>query len=413
MGEPIRRTPAGKGQIVSLHYMRGLAALLVVFAHIFVVGGTNSTIPRLYLPMIAAPFITASATHQAMIYNHIDAAMRDYGLGAGELGVLVFFLISGFVIQKSLRATPPGRFLARRAFRIYPVVFGVLMPTAAILAYAGQHAGVSTLYTFKDVLASSLLASGWLQLPYTNPLIWTLMVEVTFYAVMAAMVGLCGQIRYREIILLGVVCLITVLFGNNTPLIVAEIIDYFHYNPLLYAAYNANFILMILIGAAIHEGYNTPGTGWRCAAAVLVLLGCYDISVNIFNQYHPGLLGMSFGPALSALALFLGGLAIERKLPRIPILNFLGNVSYPLYLVHIPLGWALIYAFTRIGLNIHLSLFASAAGCIAASWAVHVAIEEPANRWGKKLTDGVGRRRSRDTRPAEPLIDLRVPDSLV
>ena len=64
------------------------------------------------------------------------------------------------------------------------------------------------------------------------------------------------------------------------------------------------------------------------------------------------------------------------------ILQFFGNISYPLYLVH-SLGYCLV-VFLH-GINILISVVIALIVSIAASYMVHIGIERPGIKLGKKL----------------------------
>ncbi|WP_395264885.1 acyltransferase family protein [Enterobacter soli] len=82
-----------KNKILSIHHLRGIAALIVVFFHF-----------RGYLNGVYAQKDLGS-----MLFN------------SGSFGVDLFFMISGFIIALSTRnLTSKAIFAVRRFFRIYP-----------------------------------------------------------------------------------------------------------------------------------------------------------------------------------------------------------------------------------------------------------------------------------------------------
>ncbi|MDB6070420.1 MAG: hypothetical protein JWL81_1591 [Verrucomicrobiales bacterium] len=101
-------------------------------------------------------------------------------INAGGAGVVVFFLVSGYIITHVLKAEAPGSFLLRRVFRIYPLyVFAVLLFHVLALR-AGTAVGAGTL-----LLQLSLLGD-FFGTPYAlNGVEWTLRVELLFYLFMA------------------------------------------------------------------------------------------------------------------------------------------------------------------------------------------------------------------------------------
>jgi peptidoglycan/LPS O-acetylase OafA/YrhL len=100
----------------------------------------------------------------------------------GGAGVVVFFLISGYIITLVLKTEHTKSFLIKRIFRIYPLyIFAVLLE--AFL----DHLLNQTAYPPLSVLIPRLLLLGDVfGTPYAlNGVEWTLRIEVLFYAFMA------------------------------------------------------------------------------------------------------------------------------------------------------------------------------------------------------------------------------------
>src|SRR3954471_24573302 len=86
--------------------LRLVAALTILILHCWPITGQN-TVPRLH------------------------------GLGLNAIAVMVFFSISGFLLAQSWSIEPHlGRFLAKRALRIYPALIVVLLLSAFVLGPA-------------------------------------------------------------------------------------------------------------------------------------------------------------------------------------------------------------------------------------------------------------------------------------
>lgn len=87
-----------KDRILSIQYMRGIAAILVVFFH-----------------------------YRFMLNNRY--AQEDLGgiFSYGGLGVDLFFMISGYIIAFATRSDSSiNNFIVRRIFRIYPAYISVI-----------------------------------------------------------------------------------------------------------------------------------------------------------------------------------------------------------------------------------------------------------------------------------------------
>jgi peptidoglycan/LPS O-acetylase OafA/YrhL len=119
-----------------LDSLRGLAALLVFASH-------------------------AGGAYDTHLYN---AMQHTFDLG--QVGVVIFFLTSGWIIPQSI-----GRgwrvFWARRFFRLYPLYW------VNILLLGGA---------LPVVLINLTMLQGFLGVPHINSAAWTLTVELAFYA---------------------------------------------------------------------------------------------------------------------------------------------------------------------------------------------------------------------------------------
>jgi len=106
----------------------------------------------------------------------------------GMFPVAVFFLLSGYVIEISLRRLSPTAFLISRAFRLYPTFFVVFTLYVVVYAALGRELpslseGISELFLVKS---------------YTVVVVaWTLLFEVRYYLAMGllALIGISGPWR--------------------------------------------------------------------------------------------------------------------------------------------------------------------------------------------------------------------------
>ncbi len=121
---------------------------------------------------------------------------RIGGFGDGDIGVDIFFVLSGFLITSILlsRNKPGGRFnfadfYRRRALRLLPAYFAVLI-FCVLLEFTGSYGG-----TFKGAAVSSVYMANWAagltgtglgMLGHT----WSLSIEEQFYLVWPALLYL-------------------------------------------------------------------------------------------------------------------------------------------------------------------------------------------------------------------------------
>ena len=149
--------PAGQERIVFLDYLRIFAFASVFAGHKF-----------------AGP--VQEMAQQAGLAGAAARALWPFIEGGGA-GVVVFFLVSGYVISEVLQREGAALFLLRRVFRIYPLY---------VTAVLGEWLLVHPPATGGERLAQLLLAGDFTGAPYALAGVeWTLRLEMLFYAWMA------------------------------------------------------------------------------------------------------------------------------------------------------------------------------------------------------------------------------------
>jgi peptidoglycan/LPS O-acetylase OafA/YrhL len=100
----------------------------------------------------------------------------------------------------------------------------------------------------------------------------------------------------------------------------------------------AVYMIYMLSGSAIFRGVATPNEFIKSTATVIVLLSTFLLGREVFQQHSPNYVHITAITSVGTVFAFTAGLAVERVLRWWPILVFFGDISFPLYLVHVPLG---------------------------------------------------------------------------
>lgn len=257
----------------------------------------------------------------------------------GQEAVLVFFLLSGFVIfaNERDRAAHPRGYYLRRFRRIYPpLIFAMLVSTVlwavgAINAVPTWESAVGTLLSLQDI---SALKPGVLVSPYLgNSPLWSLSYEVAFYAVfplvMVAWRRSPGLTR-RLVPLLCGAGLVTYLAVPNHFSIVAA------------------YFMMWWAGAMAAHLYGRSEMHFKRATPEIVglatLVGIAAIGVVIYGNPGLGLFPfllvrhflfatVLFMVLLSPLRTHLAALSFKGARPAAAV----AAISYGLYVLHYPL----------------------------------------------------------------------------
>ena len=311
----------GTGRLLSIHYLRGAAALMVVAVHCFSTG------------LVAVP----------------DPA-RLYWL---RHGVELFFLISGFVMAASAqgRAQSPAGFARRRVVRIVPL-YWIMTALFAYLAGGVEARRLAASLAFVALPA----ADGGVLTPVLQ-LGWTLNFEMFFYSVFALSLLLP---RGARIPACTGALLALAIAGAVLPL------------PQPLAWYASEYLLLFAAGMLAAEfGWRLPA--WTMAAGLAALAAGWTVTDNTV-----------LGVFLPALLILLGARSLDGRLRayRLPVL--LGDASYALYLSH-PLALQIAFVALRPVLPPLLLLPAVLALAVAIAVLIHRAVELPAGRLADRI----------------------------
>ncbi|MDK4740194.1 acyltransferase (plasmid) [Rhizobium sp. CB3060] len=264
-------------------------------------------------------YLRGFAALAVVLFHAAERTGSHFRIGAA--GVDVFFVISGFIMwtMSERRPVTPLRFLLDRLQRIAPSYWIV---TSIMIA-----GGLAGLFPNMKLTAGHVLGSLFF-IPVRSPsngeiwpvLVqgWTLNFEMFFYVIFAATLLLPRRLQLAS---MAAIFLAIFLAGNI-----------FNPQSSLFITYTQPIILEFVAGAVLGRLWlagRTPGAGLGLALAIAALSGFAAIE----------LIGLDFNEvtcAPLAVALVLGVVSLERsgKLPNIPLLTYLGNSSYSIYLWH-------------------------------------------------------------------------------
>lgn len=345
-------------KIENLQALRGVAALMVFVAHLAAAEGDYGSAPLL-LP---------------------------FALNLGQVGVDLFFVISGFVMVHVTMDGPRGRraatrFIYNRGARIFPLYW---VATSGLVAlYAGKKFAFGEDTPLGDLVGSFLLLpTGELPLLAVG---WTLTHELYFYAAFALFLlmapGRLPMLLFAWGLLVAAGAALT---GADASPFVRLI-----FNPLTFE---------FLAGAAVALLVRRGVTG--CAAASLALGGgaVLALAIGFARDLYPAALAdhmqrvLIFGAPMAAIA--YGAVALEAApRPRIAPrwLRQVGDASYALYLLHVPTFLVVGKAVTTIlapGAATNAVLIAAyAATGLAVAFLAHEFVEKPLLRMTRRFGD--------------------------
>ena len=306
----------------------------------------------------------------AVLLFHADATW----LPGGFLGVDVFFALSGFLITSLLLAELDasgalrfGRFYLRRARRLLPALFVVLIATALLAATVAQDAAQRVK---EDSVAAFFYVTNWWYVvqetsyfeasgrPPMLQHLWSLAVEEQFYFIWPVLVVGLWKLGGRRAVQVGAIAgalistvamvVVSVRTGVPDPTDAGRV--YFgtdtHAMTLLVGAALATFWSPArLVGTLTQRGRRTiTGVGLAglgALVAIFVLVG--PTSPALFRG---GFLVVGVVTAMVVAAAGVSATPFARGLARQP-LTYLGERSYGIYLWHWP-----IFLVLRPGIDV-------------------------------------------------------------
>ncbi|HEX8854871.1 MAG TPA: acyltransferase [Thermoleophilaceae bacterium] len=306
------------GRVAALDGLRGVAALSVLVYHVWL-------------------YTTDDSGHPSTWHDHL--------LRQGYLGLVLFFVLSGYLLYSPwLRAAlerrgAPAlcRYVRSRLARIAPGYY-VALAGASVLMLTANDAPGTKLIDFSQLPLFLVFAQNWSPdtLLRLDPPMWTLAIEASFYVALP-LIGLAAirfaRSRRRQLLLL----LALVAAGVLTRALTA---DYAASEPLLWSlpAYIDYFACGMLAAVAVHDRTigRTAGCALLAAGAALV---AGNAVVHATLRDTAALQAVQDLPAALGLAVLIAVAAASRGRRRLlasrPLEN-LGRVSYGLYLWHLP-----------------------------------------------------------------------------
>lgn len=361
----------------SLHGLRGIAALAVLIFH------WGTTFPA---------FPGYISEHGGWVGGTVSAL-----ISFGGMGVLLFFVLSGFLITLSngemkLDRDSIGSFWTRRFLRIYPAVWAQLVILACLFS---TLKGLNVPTTPSQWLSNiTLVVNLPPYLPYpVNAVWWTLPIELGFYLIFPALLWLGRKYSFTTLLLL--VLIVTLTWRILVMWYFRDRASYAPLQPWLDLLPGCLVIFVMGMYAARQKVFLKKGTQQICIFGAMTAFGLlmYWLYTNA-SSYWTGhwmlaIWNLAASCALTVIVWIFGHGSVEGSSwlsGRIPV--FLGEISYGVYLWHFPVLLA-FNQWTSPWQHSPLVSLLILAGILIPTLVLatisYYLIERPAMRWGKSL----------------------------
>jgi peptidoglycan/LPS O-acetylase OafA/YrhL len=277
----------------------------------------------------------------------------------GWVGVEIFFVISGFIIPYSMlksnyRIKHFFKFLIKRIVRIEPpyIVSIILVLLLGLLSSLSiQFNGIPQQINFVQILSHLLYLTEHIGFEWLQPVYWTLEIEFHFYILIALFLPLIWESKYSFVTAIFVLC----LTQSFIPLTIFKFSSYFA-------------IGLIALGYALEK--ITKRESLLLILIVIIWL-CYLEQSSV-------MIAASFSTVLAIMFLKIHSKHID----------YLGKISFSLYLIHIPIGGRVInflgrYAKTES--DVWMTLGIALIITLGFSWMFYKIIETPSQILSRKI----------------------------
>ena len=268
----------------------------------------------------------------------------------GWIGVDLFFVLSGYLITARLLQTihTPSyfsRFYRNRILRVFPLYYAVVIPYLIAVFYLVQKQNFPTVAFYHEHWKSLLLfTTNWTFVLYGLPKdfslvpLWSIAIEEQFYLIWPLLLFLVRpKFRIRQLVI------------GISLVLLARTAAWLYFPSLRNTEYYNTFFRLdsLFCGSLLCL---LQQSGLTCSTSlikkiVLALLAILLIGIGLTHDAGPqnayfSTAGFTVNALLFAclthIALHPGSKYLTRLLEFSP-LRFIGNISYCLYLVHVPI----------------------------------------------------------------------------
>jgi peptidoglycan/LPS O-acetylase OafA/YrhL len=310
-------------RLIALDGVRGVAALVVVFYHV---------------SLLAKTFARGGGTGQQLWTAVAESPLKV--LFAGTESVLVFFVLSGLVVALPLlrRSVSWPAFLLSRLVRLYLPVWGALLFATVLIVFVPRTLSTVTAKSWvvranaTEVTPDDLLSEASL-LPTNYDIVntlWSLRWELVFTALLPLAI-LIVVVAKRHVWVVGIIAAAATIAGRIIG------IDALVYLPV--------FLLGTLIAVRLDDLVSWARRRprpllWAAITVISVLVLVANWWTRPFIDQGTTMADATWGiSGIGAFGLVLVAVCspgAERLLSR-RIPQWLGKVSFSLYLVHVPI----------------------------------------------------------------------------
>jgi peptidoglycan/LPS O-acetylase OafA/YrhL len=348
---------------VYIDFLRGLAALLVIYLHMALGIQENKL---------------------AVFGNELSIMdFFAHTIDVGKVGVTIFFAVSGFVIPFSLLKPgdrPVARFCVSRVFRLYPAYW-----LSILLMFLLSTFILNSPINVKAYIVNLTMLQQFVGVENVIGLFWTLQIELIFYAVCCCLFAadLLGSKRF--VFLMATAFLIAAvgvaygrhLTGRQFPVALPLALSIMFWG-MLWRQY------LLTSDLTSRKIVVTMLIFYACIIPLVATLGYDNEGAGVASRYT-----LTYYVALTCFVVFTKFVRISH-----PIAQWLGTISYSVYLfafVGDYFAFDLLYPVFGGMVPGHTFIFASAVITIMFAAVTYNFVEKPSIELGHRLAGALAK----------------------
>lgn len=301
------------------------------------------------------------------------ASLGDWGW----IGVQIFFVISGLVIAYSAEGNTAYDFFRSRVARLFPAMF-ICATLMAIIALALNYFPPAKL-VFLWLKSVTFFPLG----PWITGQIWTLPVEIAFYAVIWLMILFHGlkhmeKLAWALAILSPLYWILTDVFHINDPVL--------RLTQLALLQHGCYFALGMLIFIIDRQGITLSRLAMGLVCAMTAVLQIHHTADAERQGYAlPDVTILAYIIWIAAMAIIIASLRWKTPIstalkPYAATIRTLGMITYPVYLIHMHTGIPVYIFLLKAGVPAFAGLVLTYLVTLAVALVITLWLEPPLHR---------------------------------
>lgn len=303
--------------------------------------------------------------HYTTRYEELFSPKQSYYITVpyGYIGVSVFFIISGFLTTINIKSSKNiFSFGYKRIIRLYPTYWVSIIITFIVSYFFLPERSISA----KAFIVNFTMMQGFFNFPFVDGAHWTLMYEIIFYFIIGSIIMLR---KTKNMLNIG-------LAWQMISLCLSILNSYLDNSliSILYTMTISRYAHMFIVGIAFSSLYRKKAEK----------LSYITIGLSLINQFinHEFIYLVFYAIIILLFYLILFGGKTDKIFTNkffLPIL-FISKISYPLYLIHQNIGYAILKFLNNWIGNIQLLVMVPIIVSVLLAYILHEFVEIPSSK---------------------------------